>query len=339
MTAMISVGDRWRASLRIPVFGTIGLAGLFLLCTVPVKEEPSLFNHAPWLNDPFDTVISFMMFFVPFVALLCIPRVLLCRRALPLPATRIRDVLRGIRVVLVGVGVTLVSEWIALAIRDNQRAWNGATWLQVGVLATMTSLTIGLAAVVYRTGLPGASDLQSSDLLGDVLALVGGESWLFGPARQPVSGVVAFVDERVLTPIRKHPLWSAFCACALFGAGVSANQGVREGYTRPVTITVAILLTTGMFGLVVASGDYLGLVHSQRPVSGARRRAVDALVVTCIGVLVPFALRYHLWWVVSSNNQSAGLTQLVELLAISAPVIFGASFAVEAALGVHPRNA
>jgi hypothetical protein len=35
----------------------MGLAAAFLLSTAPVKEEPSLFEHAPWLNDPFDTVI------------------------------------------------------------------------------------------------------------------------------------------------------------------------------------------------------------------------------------------------------------------------------------------
>lgn len=52
MTAIIPVGDQRRAALRVPVFGTMGLAAAFLLSTAPVKEEPSLFEHAPWLNDP-----------------------------------------------------------------------------------------------------------------------------------------------------------------------------------------------------------------------------------------------------------------------------------------------
>ena len=70
---IIPVGDSWRATLRPPVFGTLALALGFLFYTAPVKETPALFDHAPWLNDPFDTVISFMMFFVPLIALLVRP--------------------------------------------------------------------------------------------------------------------------------------------------------------------------------------------------------------------------------------------------------------------------
>ena len=64
---------------------------MFFLCTAPVEQIPGLYNHAPWLNDPFDTVISFMMFFVPLIALCCVPRLLLCRRSEPLPAARARN--------------------------------------------------------------------------------------------------------------------------------------------------------------------------------------------------------------------------------------------------------
>ncbi|MFY9887866.1 MAG: hypothetical protein WAK71_06100, partial [Streptosporangiaceae bacterium] len=94
-SALIASGDPWRMTLRLPVFGTLVLAAVFFLVTAPVKEAPSLFDHAPWLNDPFDTVISFMILLVPLIAVLCVPRLLLCRRSEPLPATRIRDLLRG----------------------------------------------------------------------------------------------------------------------------------------------------------------------------------------------------------------------------------------------------
>jgi hypothetical protein len=92
-----------------------------------------------------------------------------------------------------------------------------------------------------------------------------------------------------------------------------------------------------MFGLSVLAGGYLGIVHSVRHLSGPRRRAVDALVATCVGVLVPFALRYHLWWVVGSTNAVAGLSQLVGLLGVSAFIIFGTTFGAETALGRHTR--
>jgi hypothetical protein len=121
----------------------------------------------------------------------------------------------------------------------------------------------------------------------------------------------------------------------IFGVGVGINQGVREGYYASVTIVVSLLLAVGMFGLVAASGNYLGLVRSSAPSHGIRRRLIDAAVITCIGVLVPFALRYHLWWMVGSTNSVAGLTQLTELLLLFAGAIFATIFSVETGLRLY----
>ncbi|MGH9091009.1 MAG: hypothetical protein ACRDZR_06475 [Acidimicrobiales bacterium] len=45
--------DPWRDALRRPVLGTLLLALVFVVSTAPIKETPALFDHAPWLNDPF----------------------------------------------------------------------------------------------------------------------------------------------------------------------------------------------------------------------------------------------------------------------------------------------
>jgi hypothetical protein len=69
-----------------------------------------------------------------------------------------------------------------------------------------------------------------------------------------------------------------------------------------------------------------------------RRSAVDAGVLTCVGVLVAFAFRYHLWWIVGSRNAVAGLAQLLALLGISALSVFAVVLALETLLRVHaPR--
>ena len=73
------------------------------------------------------------------------------------------------------------------------------------------------------------------------------------------------------------------------GAGVGVNQGLREGYYPQVTGVASALLTAGTFGLLVMTGAYLGLIHSSTPWRGARRRLLDAGVITSAGVLVPFA--------------------------------------------------
>jgi hypothetical protein len=69
-----------------------------------------------------------------------------------------------------------------------------------------------------------------------------------------------------------------------------------------------------------------------------RRSAVDAGVLTCVGVLVTFAFRYHLWWVVGSRNAAAGLSQLLALLGITALAVFAVVLALETLLRAHPAR-
>jgi hypothetical protein len=335
----IPVGDEWRATLRPPIFGTMGLAAVFFLYTAPVKETPRLFDHAPWLNDPFDTVISFMMLFVPLVALLCIPRILQCKRCEPLSNARISDVLRGCRVVLTCVSFTLASEWLALGIHDNAKAWNAKTWLQVGLLAVMTIGTSVLVVLVRNARDPRLAKCHSSgsapDLLSDSFDWLVARSHLLGFAQPSVERALISLDDKVASIARRRPLWSVFGLCMLFGVSVGINQGIREGYHASVTIVVSLLLAVGMFGLVAAAGNYLGLVRSSRPSRGIQRRLIDAVVITSIGILFPFALRYHLRWMVGSTNATAGLTQLLELLLLFAAAIFASAFAVETGLRTH----
>jgi hypothetical protein len=63
---------------------------------------------------------------------------------------------------------------------------------------------------------------------------------------------------------------------------------------------------------------------------------VDATVLTGLAVLIPFALRDHLWSLVGSSDAAAGVPQLAELLGIFTPGIFVTSLAIESALNLHP---
>jgi hypothetical protein len=339
--ALIPVGEPWRLGLRRPVFGSLLLASLFFFYTAPVKETPFLFDHAPWLNDPFDTVISFMMFFVPLIGLFCVPRVLLCRRSDPLSAARIGDVLRGCRVVLAGISLTLLAQWIAVAIRENRGQWNEATWLQIGLLAAMSAASLAVIGELRRVGLPrgaGRHGPAGPDWVADFFLFARKQGHLLGPVKTPAEALLGWGERGLAGTARRHPLWAALGACAAFGAAVGINQGLREDYFPSATVMACVLLTVGMFGLLAASGFYLGLIRSSTPLHGTRRRLADAAVITCAGILVPFAVRNDLWWVIGSNQAGARLPQLVQLLGIFTVVIFVAAYGAESLLRLHTPN-
>ncbi len=262
-STLIAVDDPWRGRLRLPVLGTMAFALAFFLYAAPLKETSAVFDHAPWLNDPFDTVISFMMFFVPLMALACMPRILLCRRHEPMPASRIRDILRGCRVVVAGSTITLAVEWISVAIMDNRSAWNELTALQIGLLALMSVADLLLILRLRQTGLPtlitGRTQAVAAhpDWLRDSFLFVWQYDRWFGPLRRPFRTSLDRIAMPLESLVRKHPVWMAAAAGAVFGTGARRHPGTAGGLLGP------------------GNGDRLGapLTWNVRP--ARRRRALS----------------------------------------------------------------
>jgi hypothetical protein len=239
---------------------------------------------------------------------------------------------------LAGISLTVLAEWIAVFIRDNRAQWNDATWLQIGLLAVMSVADLIAIREVRRVGLPGDADRlspASPDWITDAFLLARKHSQMLGPVQRPALTLLRWSDHSLAGKARRHPLWTALGGCAGFGAAVGINQGVREGYLPAVTVVACILLAAGMFGLLAASGYYLGLIRASTPLRGNRRRLADAAVITSGGILVPFAMRNHLWWMVGSNPDAADLAQLLQLLAIFATAIFAVTYLSETLLRLH----
>jgi hypothetical protein len=338
----LAVGDPARPAIRRAVFGTLLVAAVFSVLTGPVKQIGALYDHAPWLNDPFDTAVSFAMFFVPLAAAFCLARVPLCRRSGPLPLARAADLLRGCRVVLGAAAMTLLAEWAAVAIGANRPQWNWATWLQVGLLALMTVLTVRAVADLHRV--PAAARSKRADTgpapdwLTDVVAIAALQSHWLGPLHGPALSALSWTERHLLTLVRRHPLWAAAIAAAAFGGAVGGNQAISEGYVTLATLLVISLLGCGMFAFLVAAGSYIGLVRSSTALHGGRRRALDAGVLACVGVLVVLAFRNSLWWVVGSRAEAAGIPQAYALLGLSALAFFVVVFAFESLRGYHAKT-
>jgi hypothetical protein len=98
-TYVMPVGDLRRPLIGRAAFGTLLASAIFFVFTATKQSSP-VYVHAPWVNDPYDTVFSFTMFFVPLLAATVLVQVSLCRISEPLPTGRVVTILRACRIAL-----------------------------------------------------------------------------------------------------------------------------------------------------------------------------------------------------------------------------------------------
>src|SRR5258708_18232541 len=148
--ATLEVGDPARPVIGRAMYRTLLAAAVFVLFAYGLKAVKPLYLHTPWMNDPDDTFVSFTIFFVLLVAGLSALRIVLCRRSQPLPVQRVRDLLRGSRLVVGTVAITLLAEWVSVAVRANRANWDAVSGLEVGLLLATSVVTARAALAVRR---------------------------------------------------------------------------------------------------------------------------------------------------------------------------------------------
>jgi hypothetical protein len=336
----LAVGDRRREAIGKAAFSTLWTAIAFFVFTVPTKQAKPVYEHAPWLNDPYDTLYSFAMFLVPLATAFFLVQVSLCRKVEVLPAERARLVLRGCRIAVIVMTATLASCWISVAVGANRAQWNDSTTAALVVgLAVVTGLDLRAVVMLARAPRLGRSGPSRSeavdDWLGDAILVARRESRWFGPFRSLVMLVIAWCDRIVIARLRQHPILGAALGSLAFGTGVGLNQGIREGYFPASTWLTVGLLSCGMFAFLMLAGSYLGVVRSGAPLAGVQRRLIDAAVIACLAALVALAFRNSLWWIIGTNANSAGNGQFAGLLGIAVAAAFAAGFAIESIMRTH----
>ncbi len=338
---VLVVDDPRRPLIRRAVFGALKAAAIFFVFTV-TKEVKLVYDHAPWLNDPYDTVMSFTMFFVPLVTACLLVQVSLCLRSEPLPAARVVAILRACRVAVGAIVVDLASAWVALALGANSSRWAlRATGLEVGLLGLATSVaTMAVVHLVRVPALPRPAqlgDMDVPDWLSDAVTVARRESRWFGPLRHLVLSTVEWADRCLVHRLRRHPVVAAALASAVFGVAVFGWQGYREGYFLSVTLLAMGLGSCAMFAFLVPAGAYFGLVRSTRPSYGVQRRVLDASVSGCAAAIVALAFRNFLWWTVGSNPAAAGPSQFATLAGGAVLLAFLMVAGAESLLRSHAR--
>ncbi len=340
---VMPVGDPRRPLIGRAAFGTLLASAIFLVFTATKQIKPIYF-HAPWANDPYDTVFSFTMFFVPLIAASFLVQVSLCRKSEPLSTSRVVAILRGCRVAVGAIVIELLTAWAAVAVGANRSEWTGgATGVLIALLILSTIVTgkviLDLRRAPRLRHPDRAEKVQASDWLADVVTVAQRESHRLGPLRRPGLSVLSWTDRTLVSKVRRHPLVAAVVASGVFAVTVFGWQAIREGYLPSVTLLSMGLGFCGMFAFLVLAGSYLGLVRSPNTMYGVQRRVVDASVVACIGAITALAFRDSLWWTIGSNSSAAGPGQFATLVGSAALLAFVVAFTVETLLRSHSKPA
>jgi len=331
---LLAPGDPIRSAVRRAVIRALVTGACFSALVGPLKLATAVYSHAPWLNDPYDTVVSFAMFYVPVLVIFNLVRVLRCDGRRPVAAGRLCFLLRGCHLILAVATITVVTEWISVLRRANQPAYNWETWLQAGILALLTILTaraiagllhVPARALAAKSGRPP----RGPDWFSDAVALTASHGRWLGSARGPEPGLVNWADRAVISVMRRHPLWTAAALAVAFGVVIGGFQALREGYLALAAVMAISLLSCGMYAFLAAAGGYLGLLAGVTEMTPRRRRIRNAAVITGFGLLGVLAMRNSLWWIVGSNGSKAGLAQGYLLFGIFIVIVFGGSLAIQ----------
>jgi hypothetical protein len=336
----LAVEDPTRPLIGRAVRATLAAVAIFLLFCL-TKQDKHLFAHAPWMDDPYDTVLSFTMLFVPVVAAVLVVRASLCIKSQPVLVSRARSVLRTCRAALWLMGIEQLFAWVAVALGANTSQRGPDTAILLAALALSTLSTVAGMGLVRRAGRSlavlddGAAD--APDLLSDAALVVIREARTFG-FEELARIVIGSMDRHVLSTVRRHPIMAAIGASGCFSLAVFGFQAVQEGTAPSVAAIEVFLGFCGMFSLLVSAGSYLEIVRGTRPLSGLRRRALDATVASCGAAVCALAFRSSLWWLVDAGPTSRGPDRFAALVAMISTATLLLVLAIEGALGVHPRT-
>jgi hypothetical protein len=334
----LPVGDPRRVPLGRAVLRTLAAAVAFVAFAVASKELDVLYRHVPWSDDPYDAAVSFAIFFVPLMIAVDLVRVFRCRRDEPLPLARLRSVVRGGRVMLAAIVITLAGDWISLVLQANRGAWTAITAVVVALLVVVSAIVLRAAFDLHRAAarLPVIEhdEAGAPDWFTDAVALGDRYSVWLGPLAQVARRRIDWVDRHAISAIRAYPIIAGAGIALAFGVLLALSQLVREGSGPALWIDV-VVGSSGMFAFLIGGATYVGAVRSDRPPAGVRRRMIDAAVVGCAAVPIALAFRDALGWAIGTDIDTPGRVGV--LIAMALVVTSAIVFAGETALRIHPR--
>ena len=249
-------------------------------------ELPAVRPHSPWAEDPYDAVDSFAALLVPLVAVLTFVRCQRWRGSAAMPASAVRQILRGVGVALMATGATVVADLTALLARARVEMWGPWFGWLVGLLVLTGVLTLSAAALLafawWRSrrflASEAANPTTEDDALDDMLAL-SVEVGTLESRRFPRLGEALVNGARQADMVlrssrfspRRHP-W-AYCSilALLSGAAFSTWHSLVEGLPADTALRVWLLYAGILASEILVGytllGRYLRLIRDERTTS------------------------------------------------------------------------
>ena len=325
LPAVLAPGDSRREPLGRAVRRALVAALLFSLFTFATKEVRVVYERVPWAEDPYDTFVSFALFFAPLAVVAAVGRLALCRRAEPLPASRVAGLVRATWLALGASLVTLAADWAGVLLRWPAAGVDGFLAACIVALGVTSAAVVAAAAGLARVEVPRVEN-PAPDGLADGLALARLTARRLGPLARPVGRVVAFVEARLAPLVRRRPVTTAGAVSLAFAA-VLVLAAAREEGVAPVLALVFGVAACAMFAFVVAGGAWLGLVAAPASSSARGRRLVIAATAGAAAVPASLAFRDAIWSLTRSGG-ARGLTDLALLVVVAGVLTFAVVLAM-----------
>ncbi|HVX47281.1 MAG TPA: hypothetical protein VHC49_25540 [Mycobacteriales bacterium] len=253
------------------VVAGLGTAAVFEVFTLLATQDKAAWAASPWREDPYHTVVSLAGLAAPILMLAILLRV---------PG---RPTLRATRVLIALIGITLITEWIAVGAQGaSRRPW--AVTLLCGLIVTSALAVVTSLQLAGREA-PGPDWLDDIVRLGRRIPLL--RRWI-----RPE--IAPWVRRRAL------PVFAALSLAA--GALMTASQAAGERWTDPLLIAWMLLATTAAgLALSLIGNALIGFV-ARPPRSRSRRIAESSMVAGCLGILAAIAFHDSLWAAVGTGR-------------------------------------
>lgn len=318
------VGDQRRSIVGRAVISSVVLGSAFFVFLLITKEVPALFRTQPWQDDPYDAAISGALCFLPLLLGLGCARLVLCRRVERLAMRRTLDLVRLCQVLLTVVMITVLTEWIGLALSAHRHDWTRTTAATAMVFALFTTGAVAEFTQLRRARRAHPEQVAfTPDWLADAISAGEMVAGRLPVGRQAIHRLVQFVDRRAIGPIRRHRIGAAATFSVGFGIAIDTPQVVIEQYSASFAIIYFTITTCSLFAFLMLSGSYFNLAgrSAVRP-----NAAVTAAVGACIAVPLAASFRDSIWPLLGVRN--GGVADLTMLMFMAAPAGAGLGYLV-----------